>query len=101
MIELYWKCKSRQPREQWIQEFMQKMLNRLMTGYLRYGEMDRSQNYMTRLLMELKAYKRTGNCEHLYNIANYAFLESQCPENKKFHFDATVQSATRKEGAAL
>lgn len=71
------------------------MANRLMQGQCRYGEPKASQNYFTRLMMETKAYKRTGNQEHLINIANYCVLESIAPENKKFHFDNTVDSATR------
>lgn len=46
--------------------------------------------------LELKAYKKTGNEEHLLNIANYCHLESFAPENKKFHYDNTVDSVTRK-----
>ena len=50
---------------------------------------------MTRLGLELKAYRRTGNRELLLNIANYSWLESVAPENKKFHWDNTAESATR------
>ena len=52
---------------------------------------------MTRLVMETKAYRRSGNREHLLNIANYAYLESICPENPKFHFDPEAKSATRRD----
>jgi len=37
-----------------------------------------------------------SNAEHLINIANYAHLECYAPEHKRFHFDNTVDSATRK-----
>jgi hypothetical protein len=50
---------------------------------------------MHRLELELKEYKITGNNEHLLNVAVYCWLESMAPENKRFHFDATVDSATR------
>jgi hypothetical protein len=51
---------------------------------------------MTRLLKEVQHYKANGNFEQLLNVAVYCFLESSAPENKKFHFDATVDSVTRE-----
>lgn len=66
-----------------------------MQGHVRYGAPDRRKKYMTRLFLELKAYKKTGNVEQLYNIANYCILESIAPENKKFHFYALADSVTR------
>lgn len=77
-------------------KFAQKMANRLGMGAARYGKVNASQNYMTSLIMEVKAYKRSGNAEQLLNIANYAFLESIAPENKKFNFDPFVKSVTRE-----
>jgi len=50
---------------------------------------------MTRMKLEVTAYRKSGNREHLLNIANYAWLESQAPENPKFHWDNTVDSVTR------
>ncbi len=50
---------------------------------------------MTRLGLELRAYRRSGNREHLLNIANYAYLESQAPENRNFHWDNRAESVTR------
>lgn len=75
--------------------FLQKMVNRLIQGFVRYGASTKEQKYMTRMYLEMKAYKRTGNQEHLFNIANYCILESMAPENKKFHFDGSVDSVTR------
>lgn len=57
-----------------------------------------SYRYMTRLGLELQAYRRTGNTEHLYNIANYAHLEAYAPENGKFHYDDKAESVTREKG---
>jgi hypothetical protein len=80
-------------------EFVQHQANRLAFGYPRYeaphGGPSKENRYMTRLGLELKAYRRTGNREYLVNIANYAWLESQAPENRKFHWDNTVDSTTR------
>jgi hypothetical protein len=75
--------------------FAQMMINRLLQGSIRYGAVQRDHCYWTRMQMEVKAYKRSGNVEHLFNIANYCLLESMSPENPKFHFDNTVESVTR------
>jgi hypothetical protein len=78
--------------------FLQAVLNRRVVGGLRYGDRpQRRQKYLTRLKKELRAYAANGNFEQLLNIAVYCFLESETPENKKFHFDATVESVTREE----
>ena len=75
--------------------FAQTMLNRLYVGDLRYGPPDRRQLYASRLYKEVEAYKKSGNAEHLLNIANYCVLEWIAPEHKNHHFDNTVDSATR------
>lgn len=75
--------------------FLQMMVNRISVGFLRYGRARKSQKYLTRMKKELAAYERTGNAEQLINIANYCALEMITPENKKFHFDATVESIVR------
>ena len=93
-LTLWWSDKIKQDPKT-VRDFFQKMANRLLIGHLRYGPPKREQNYMTRMIMEMKVYKRTGNMEHLINIANYCWLESEAPENKKFHFNATVDSVTR------
>jgi hypothetical protein len=94
-MEIFWSEKLKLPNEKKFQEFVQKQANRLMQGFCRYGGPDKRQKYLTRLKLEVKAYERTGNAEHLINIANYAHLEEFAPENKKFHFDNTVDSVTR------
>ncbi len=75
--------------------FLQLIANRRAVGGLRYGKIGKGKKYMTRLHKEFQSYKKTGNIEQLINIAVYAFLESYEPENKKFHFDNTVDSVTR------
>lgn len=73
------------------------MTDRLLVGHLRYGDACKEQNYMTRMMMEVKAYKRSGNREQLLNIANYAYLESIVPENPKFHWNDKADSVTRRK----
>lgn len=85
--------------KQWkdVQLFMQQMANRLIQGHHQYGAPRKEQCYMSRMIMEMKAYRRTGNREHLLNIANYCLLETMAPENPKYHFDAAVESVTRRQ----
>ncbi len=96
-IEIFWtdRIKCTPPKPERFAEFAQRMANRLAFGEARYGAADARQKYLTRLKLEIKAYERTGNVEHLYNVANYAVLETIAPENRKFRFDGTVGSATR------
>lgn len=85
-------------------KFVQQAANRLAFGHPRYEAPrpwgtwrgpKKENRYMSRMEAELKAYKRTGNAEHLRNIFNYAWLETRAPENRKFHWDNTVDSVTR------
>lgn len=78
--------------------FLQGMANRRAVGALRYGDRPKTaQKYMTRLGRELKAYRATGNAEHLFNVAVYAFLESVAPEHRNQHWDMAVESVTRAD----
>lgn len=76
--------------------FLQAVVNRRCVGALRYGEPDRRQKYLRRLALELRKYRDTGNYENLLNVAVYAYLESEGPQNQKFHFDPNAPSATRE-----
>ncbi len=78
-----------------LRSFMQAMIYRIIQGHYRYGEPNKRKKYLTRLKMELEAYEKEGNAEHLINVANYCFLELEAPENRKIHFDNTVKSVTR------
>lgn len=80
-----------------LTSFMQAMANRICVGQVRYGVPVKRQRYMSRAFKELQAYKESGNAEQLFNVANYAFLESYKPENKKIHWDASADSVTRGE----
>lgn len=75
--------------------WLQLMMNRWSLGGLRYGAPSIRKRYLSRLKTEIAAYEATGNMEHLLNAAVYCFLESEKPENERFHFDPTVDSVTR------
>ena len=94
-LEIKWPAKFSLRRLQEMHYFLQQMANRLAVGEVRYGPPDRRKKYMTRIGLEYKAYKKTGNSECLRNIANYCVLEDLEPENAKHHFDGHVDSVTR------
>lgn len=78
-----------------LRHFMQQMCNRLLVGHCRYGTPNHDKMYLSRAEAELKAYRRTGNQEHLINIANYCWLESVAPQHKNSHYDPEVKSVIR------
>lgn len=94
MIEI-WTSSRITPDYNSIKYFLQKMVNRLIVGHERYGPPHNKQKYLKRLKLELKAYDKDGNIEHLINVANYCYLESVAPQSSKAHLDITVESATR------
>lgn len=94
-ITVFWSDRLKLPNRDRYAEFLNKMSKRIHQGHARYGAPDRSKLYLKRLEIEVKAYKRTGNMEHLINAANYCWLESICPQSPKFHMDNTVDSVTR------
>lgn len=96
-IETWWpsgRGPNKQTRERFA-SFAQKMANRLVQGFFRYGDPRPEKKYLTRMEMELRAYRRSGNAEHLYNVANYAVLETVAPEHRDHHEDTTLDSVTR------
>jgi hypothetical protein len=50
---------------------------------------------LARAKAEGRAYRKTGNREHLVNGALYQALEAMAPSNPKFHDDPHVGSVTR------
>ena len=94
-MEIWWTSKLNLPNKSAFQDFVTRMSKRLAAGRAQYGPPDARQRYLSRMKLEVKAYQRTGNMEHLINIANYAHLEAFAPENKKFHLDNGVESVTR------
>lgn len=77
-------------------QFLQRQANRFAMGHLRYGEPNPAKEYLRRLKAEVRAYERTGNAEHLGNVAVYAYLETEAPSHGEAHWDATAPSATRR-----
>lgn len=96
-MEIYWneKLKGLQRDKISFQKFLTCMSMRVAQGHARYSAPDQRKLYLKRLKMEIAAYTKTGNAEHLFNAANFCWLESEKPQNPKFHFDPSVDSVTR------
>ena len=77
--------------------FIQHQVNRLIVGGFRYGPASSTQKYHERAMAELRAYRRTHNLQHLRDLANYCFLESEAPAFKDAYYDDTAPSATRRK----
>lgn len=94
-ITIKWSARMPAVRSNQISLFFQRMANRITVGEWRYDAPNARKRYLSRMKAELDKYEETGNTEHLINIANYAFLESVCPEHPQAHFNNKVGSATR------
>jgi hypothetical protein len=78
-------------KTEWSTEFENLMRNRLIMGAIRYGKLgDKNKPQYDRIQSckdRLDAYEKTGNTEHLVDVANLAlltFVEDDHPE-KHFH----------------
>lgn len=94
-IPVYWSDRMKLPNRESYARFLNMMSKRIHQGHARYGPPNVNKQYLKRLQVEIQAYSRTGNMEHLVNVANYCWLESMAPQNPKFHMDSTVGSVTR------
>ena len=75
---------------EWSRSFEMYMRNRLIIGALRYGCLHASgklkYDRITSIIKRVTEYKKTGNLEHLVDIANLALLEFEEGEHPKRHF---------------
>lgn len=71
-------------------DFLQKMVNRCIVGFYRYGPfrfiVHHPKAPLDRLKTCLAKYERTGNREHLVDLANYAMAEFTYPSHPNAHF---------------
>jgi hypothetical protein len=79
-------------RTEWSPLFEKLMRNRLLVGRFRYGRMDDpakgDYDMLSSIRDRLKAYERTGNLEHLVDVANLALVEFVHSRHANRHFDA-------------
>jgi hypothetical protein len=83
-------------RSEWAPDFEQAMRSRLIIGALRYGLLRAAgkpqYNRVKSIHKRIDLYLRTGNLEHLVDVANMALLEFVEGEHPKKHFHAQDDS---------
>lgn len=86
---------------QWDSNFERLMRNRLMMGGLRYGLLSsqRGSNYDSTgsAISRIKLYQKTGNTEHLVDVANLMLVEFKIGKHPKKHFKAQDDGVHTKE----
>lgn len=74
---------------EWSAEFEHLMRNRLLLGRFRYGRMDDptkgDYDHVTNAIERLEAFRRTGNLEHLVDVANLCLIEFVCGTHPNRH----------------
>lgn len=83
-----------------LAKFLQSVAAHYIQGNLRYGPPHAGRMYFSRLQKEAAAYGKTGNAEHLLNVAVYCLLEMIAPQHPRHHHNGLVDSVTRKEYGA-
>lgn len=75
------------------EDFVQKMRNRIVVSHYKYGWMRDSYpelaDAIASLEERLELFKKTGNLEHLIDVANFAMIEYMYPKHANAHFRAT------------
>jgi DNA/RNA-binding domain of Phe-tRNA-synthetase-like protein len=76
------------------EEFIDKMKNRMITSYYKYGKV--ADNYgkqkrdaIKNLEKRIRKYQETGNTEWLIDAANFTMIEFMYPQHENAHFKAT------------
>jgi len=79
-------------QSEWCPEFEQLMRNRLLVGRFRYGRMDDPNkgdyDHICSMIQRLRLYQKTGNLEHLVDVANLALVEFRHSKHPNRHFSA-------------
>lgn len=78
---------------QWSPQFEQLMRNRLVMGGLRYGILGSPRkptyNSIASIKQRLALYEKTGNTEHLVDVANLCLVEFVEGKHPNKHFAAS------------
>jgi len=80
-------------RRNFSEDFVQKMRNRIVTSHYKYGWMEDTYpelaDAIASLEERLELFKKTGNTEHLVDVANFAMIEFMFPRHPNAHFVGT------------
>lgn len=75
------------------EDFVQKMKNRIIVSHHKYGWVKDTYpelaDAIAYLEERLALFKRTGNTEHLVDVANFAMIEFMYPRHPNAHFKGT------------
>lgn len=74
-------------------DFVQKMKNRMLVSYMKYGAIKDAYpekvDAVASLKLRLDKYAETGNTEWLVDAANFAMIEFMHPRHQDAHFRGT------------
>lgn len=95
--KLYWERKKDMPldEKQFCEDFVQKMRNRMLTSYHKYGDAKDTRkftDFMKNAYSRMKLYEETGNTEWLVDAGNFIMMEYAFPIHPNAHFRATSSS---------
>lgn len=81
------------PQNNFSQEFIQGMLDRMAMGFHNYGHVSKNfpHNYdaLENVKLRVKKYKKTHNTEWLMDAANFLMIEFMHPKDSKAFFEST------------
>lgn len=83
------------PVDQFSLDFVQKMANRMVQGYAKYGPIERVRRDVDRiksLQQRLDKYRETGNSEWLVDAGNMAMIQFILDGPENFHATPTEES---------
>lgn len=80
-------------KTEFSEDFVQKMKNRMLTSFYKYGPVaegyPENVDAIASLKVRLEKYEETGNTEFLCDVGNFAMIEFMLPRHPKAHFKAT------------
>lgn len=88
-----------EPQTQYSVQFIQGMLNRMLTSYHKYGHVKNAiaagVDCLASADQRVFKYQETGNTEYLMDAANYLMMEFMHPSVEGAHYDPESRSPGR------
>ena len=84
--------KARCPDTEYSEEFLQGMINRITTGFLKYGALDdpaKNVNWLACARQRIEEYHKTKNTEFLIDAGNFIMFEFLHPQLPDAYFKGT------------
>lgn len=85
-------------KTEFSENFVQKMRNRMIASYYKYGPVAKGYpenvDAIASLKVRLEKYEETGNTEYLCDVGNFAMIEFMLPRHPKAHFKAEDSDAS-------